>query len=242
MIWLQLLTVEPNYKRPKIEKTANDSDDSDCGELVIAKDVDENGKGQVGSQDPDCYIVGTSYKGMMKMNRNSFCLDIGEFRTIMLYYTLGRDYITIIEQKQLMGNGPYIDYTYHIPLKRWKLLTKSADDIGKCLDKVVNGQDGIYYSIHLGGNNYVKVQSPYKCVQIRKWMYTKENKFVPSSKQGISLKACEWRNLIDNMEYISDNLDIESVTACADQNDHMNQQGYFACPECNPDTYKDYLV
>lgn len=126
-----------------------------------------------------------------------------------------------------------------LSLSRWKNLINNIEDIEKEVESMKNKED-VDYRLHLGGNIFVSIKTPYWCVNLRKF----RDGTIPTH-EGLSLKFGQWQHMIGRLDEIHFQLpiDIETVIPCQLSEDHQNQVGMLRCPECNPndfDAYSDY--
>jgi len=89
--------------------------------------------------------------------------------------------------------------------------------------------------IHLGRYKYVTVETPYKCVQIRKH-FSKEGDVLPTIT-GISIKfGNEWEKFVEAVSVLSDTIpELKNIVFCTRL--HQNQMTIFDCPDCTVDPF-----
>ena len=123
-----------------------------------------------------------------------------------------------------------------LPLKRYLVLRRLMSNITTALEDVCSSKQ-VNLKIHLGGNVHVTVNSPYACVNIRKW-YTDKRDDVVKPGKGLSLHPAQWRELC----FVDSKLDrdipaLKDTVECMQQGDHQNLLGALECPECCPEGY-----
>ena len=124
-----------------------------------------------------------------------------------------------------------------MPLNRFVQFRQYADEASARAMDVKRGKKNINYKVHLGGNMYLQVNSPYQGVSIRQFKNIGDANAVNiiPDKSGIFLLIPEWNNFIKlNEELDTDIPELISTTTCSDQTDHCNQEGYYTCLECCP--------
>lgn len=115
---------------------------------------------------------------------------------------------------------------------KFKLLAENIKETTETLEKIVKKESGILQERHLGGNIWLKVESPYTRVQLRR----RTNKHLYYTRYGVSLDQQQWQKLVEYMELIEDNYaDIKNVIPCIYT--HGVPQSIFKCKECNPDSW-----
>ena len=86
---------------------------------------------------------------------------------------------------------------------------------------------------HIGGNVYVTVNTQYRTVDIRQFFML--NGKLQATRKGITLRMGEWNRLRNFMEKAEEYIpSLSQVTPCYLEDDHNNQMGMYACPECCP--------
>jgi hypothetical protein len=71
------------------------------------------------------------------------------------------------------------------------------------------------------------------CVNVRHFSMSRWTEDLIPTQDGVSFKIGEWNRLRESMPEINAHVDIDSVVPCYASDDHMNQEGYFQCPECS---------
>lgn len=99
-----------------------------------------------------------------------------------------------------------------LTLNRWKNLLTNIEDIQKEIDGITN-EDDVDYRLHLGGNIFVTIKTPYRCVNLPKF----RDGTIPT-QEGISLKFGQWQHMIGRLNEIQ--IDIDSVIPCPLSEDH----------------------
>jgi hypothetical protein len=106
------------------------------------------------------------------------------------------------------------------------------------LENLNQGKD-VDYEVHLGGNVYLSLTSPYNCVDIRQ-KYQDERGVIRFTRRGVSLRRSEWLKLKqafgDILGAVPEADDLP--TPCLMRDDHMNPLGALECKECTPNGYR----
>ena len=90
-------------------------------------------------------------------------------------------------------NSDEISRRIVLSLQRWKKLNNIINQISKCFNDMRKNKE-TEMAVELGGGIYVKLCSPYMVVHIRKYYWTKDNLFLPTST-GVSMRCDEFRDL-----------------------------------------------
>jgi hypothetical protein len=97
----------------------------------------------------------------------------------------------------------------------------------------------VSYSIHIGGKLYVSITSGFPCVDIRHNFYLKGHGPKPTMT-GIAIRLHEWENLKAIMpEMYKKYPSLQTVTPCSYQSDHQNLETYVQCRECSPFRFEE---
>ena len=124
------------------------------------------------------------------------------------------------------------DYT--MTLQRWQQLVWQTEDIKEAIQKHKARED-IHYNWHLGGNNYVQVNSGFPVVDLRKFWLPEGKNDPQATRRGIPLKFEEYDTLIKLKAEIEQVMpELKDTQPCYMDSDHLNQIGYLRCAECNP--------
>ena len=124
----------------------------------------------------------------------------------------------------------------NLALNSWSLFCSNLPAIEKAVAEVEQGQPEIDCRVHIGSLFFVTVKSEFNCVDIRKWYISKQD--TPSLANlrpgipGITLKFCEFENLVQDLEVFHWSAGIELPEACA--LNHENQEAAVQCSFCNP--------
>lgn len=162
--------------------------------------------------------------------------------TVLGTYELGNGFVMKILDD---GYGPEIlfnknDKEYLLTLQRYQQLLESVEDIQKAVNDHKQGKD-VHYMNHLGGNNYVQVNSGFKVVDVRKFWLPQGQIEVRPTKKGIALKFDEFDTLVKLRTEIEQKIpELASVRPCWTGDDHMNQLGALSCSECNPSDFHNW--
>jgi hypothetical protein len=122
-------------------------------------------------------------------------------------------------------------------LKRFVLFRQYMDEATARIMDVKRGRDDVQYKVHLGGNMYLQVNSPYRGISIRQFKNIGDSTHVEliPDVSGMFLLIPEWdRFIIIDKDIDTDIPELVNTVLCRDQTDHCNQEGYFTCPECCP--------
>ena len=113
---------------------------------------------------------------------------LGERRNFVLQQTMN-DYELILYEDET----DEISRQILLSVQSWRMLKSIIDKISECFDEICKNKEA-EMSFHLGGGIYVKLCSPYMVVHIRKYYWTKDNLFLPTST-GVSMRCDEFRDL-----------------------------------------------
>lgn len=168
----------------------------------------------------------------------TFTFDLGSERNVKIYEHNTNVEETIIDVRLFDDDEP-TEKGQSMTLSRWRILCDSIEIIDKNLEDVKKDKD-VDYRLHLGGNVYVSVISPYRCINIRKFYFMRNvksgKKTLYPTREGVSLRFPEWAKLKNNLSVINFHLPVEldSVVPCYARQDHSNQMAMLECMECNP--------
>lgn len=168
----------------------------------------------------------------------TFTFDLGSERNVKIYEHNTNVEETIIDVRLFDDDEP-TEKGQSMTLSRWRILCDSIEIIDKNLEDVKKDKD-VDYRLHLGGNVYVSVTSPYRCINIRKFYFMRNvksgKKTLYPTREGVSLRFPEWAKLKNNLCEINFHLPVEldSVVPCYARQDHSNQMAMLECMECNP--------
>ena len=150
----------------------------------------------------------------------------------------------IISSKSGQGDmhliiGTFLHETPHpvrqqvkLSLQKYLILRDNMNALSDSLKNMENNDSEVKCNIHLGGNFYASVTSPYKGVSIRRWFRKGSNpKLFPGF--GTFLKQKEWEDLLDVDKALDDLIPcLRQVVRCIDT--HDGQLSAIGCSECNP--------
>ena len=146
----------------------------------------------------------------------------------------GSDHIEVALIQTLYEKNLLVKKDYTMTLQRYQQLMWQKDEIEEAIRKHKAGVD-VHYSWHLGGNNYVQVNSGFPVVDLRKFWLPEGKNQVQATRRGIPLKFDEYDTLIKLRAEIEQVMpELKDTEPCYMGNDHMNQLGYLRCTECNP--------
>jgi hypothetical protein len=82
---------------------------------------------------------------------------------------------------------------------------------------------------------YASVSSGFSCVNLRYFFLPSDSNKILPTKNGVALTVPMWENLYKFAPQLRE-LDprLKGATLCVNGLDHLNQMGYFTCPECCP--------
>jgi len=152
-----------------------------------------------------------------------------------LYFHL-RDFIKGAKKRYPSGTGVALS------IQQWLFLTNLKNEINQACTSSLEGEK-INKCWHLGGNKKVSVHSGYKKVDIRQFFLPPDDPELSPSKKGISLSFAEWEKLANILfpEVNEKVPQLKSFIPCMYTPSHATLAGRNKCPECNPDTYRNYL-
>ena len=127
-----------------------------------------------------------------------------------------------------------------LTLQRYLVFRDCMCDINRALETLQKGEE-VRMRRHLGGNVYMRVNSPYTGVDIRQWFIPKDleksNDNLRPGK-GVFLNIPQWRVLCNEDIHMEDYVPaLNDTLRCRDQKDHQNLMGALWCLECNPNRY-----
>ena len=104
-------------------------------------------------------------------------------------------------------------------------------------ESMINKKDTRLF--HIKNNMFVSVSNKFQGLNIRIY-FNSENGLTPT-KRGVFLRNQGWQNLraiLIDLENII--LDIKHFTPCNIRFDHLSIIGRLGCPNCNPNSYKEW--
>ena len=97
-------------------------------------------------------------------------------------------------------------------ISKFRLLAENITPTTQALQEVIEKKDSLF-EYHIGNNVWVKVESPYAVVHIRKRALVNNQLYY--TRYGISLKLGEWRKLVTSMEIVDANFsEIKNSIPC----------------------------
>jgi hypothetical protein len=152
--------------------------------------------------------------------------NIGVNRNVTVEMKGGELFVTIDEDNS--------SKSVTFPANRWAQFVAYRNEIDESVQQLVDKQQNVKLSVHVGGGWYVSVTSGFACVDIR--LFYNHPKFGERpTKTGIALRIKEWYALRDQLVQIhNDYPTLVTTLTCSDHPDHYNQEGAYACRECNP--------
>jgi len=117
---------------------------------------------------------------------------------------------------------------------RWAVLTDHLEELEKKMTEVLNGGTDIDFKIHLGGNLYAAVKTPFPILDIR-LRFMNEGKLL-YTKRGVTLRFPGLNRLKQNIQRVHEAIPRTKPCYLVHQetNDEM---GCARCKECSPNTY-----
>ena len=129
-------------------------------------------------------------------------------------------------------DGKKVGSSLKLNLSKFVMILHTCDVISKSLDKICVGDKDISEKVHIGELFYSTCSSPYKNVQIRKWRKNKDDELFPT-RDGISLKAKEWRELVKYSNQIySERLELFQTVPCL-LDPTISGHDSLICQECS---------
>ena len=141
----------------------------------------------------------------------------------------GKDYfhIRVYEKNYTTGKFYPTNRGIALTLPRFKSLCYMVGLIDEALKK------GEEVSHHIGGNVFISSSKTFGVVDIRQFFMFEKR--LQATRKGINLKSSEWENLKKFINTAEEYLPtLADVIPCYEENDHLNQEGAYACVECYP--------
>jgi hypothetical protein len=138
----------------------------------------------------------------MEYHRDLTRFPLGDRRNFVLQQTM-MDCELILYEDETDEISRQIVLSYH----NWNMLSNIINKISECFDEICKNKEA-EMSFHLGYGIYVKLCSPYMVVHIRKYYWTKDNLFLPTST-GVSMRYDEFRDLKAAMNEINPDLKLD---------------------------------
>jgi hypothetical protein len=123
---------------------------------------------------------------------------------------------------------------FGLPLRRWNQLVSNLEELERTISEHKNGRD-VHFELHLGGNNYVNVNSGFEIVSLREYSMSEGGNHLQPTRIGIALKFEEFErlaSLVPEIERLAPEL--TTIQPCYMDADHANLLGALYCFECNP--------
>jgi hypothetical protein len=83
----------------------------------------------------------------------------------------------------------------------------------------------IYFT---GGGYYAKVDTPYRCINVRHLTKSSWSDDLNPTRDGVSFKWEEWHKLCAAMPEINAYVDLDSIVPCYDSDVPMIHEGYWS--------------
>ena len=144
-------------------------------------------------------------------------------------FHLGGTVYLIVEEEGVTLKDGRIELFF--PLVRWVQLQYFLDDIDEAVHYMSHNR---YASLekHLGGNVYVKAQSPKEMIDFRQYWFDMDQQLHPTP-QGIVLNFEQYEKLKDADKAIPDLIpEVKNMLPC--YMTHQNIEGAIFCSECHP--------
>ena len=114
----------------------------------------------------------------------------------------------------------------YVVFKKLKNKLKLNNYIEKFDDELIINQ-----SYHQGGNIFVYICKPFRCVQFRKFNYDVFSDRIYPTKKGISIKFNEWDRFLSHLETIEI---LYPVFVWSSPCKHESLNSFYSCAECCP--------
>jgi hypothetical protein len=122
-----------------------------------------------------------------------------------------------------------------LSLEHWKHLECKMNIIDETLSDIQEGRN-THFSVHLGSNIYIEVDTEFGGVDIRHWYWCKDSASVKPTRRGIFLLPEQWNILVSCCKDIEEAIpELEHIELCFDN--HHNEAS--ACTFCTPNPVKD---
>ncbi len=167
--------------------------------------------------------------------------------TIRASYNLGRHTYVEVRDYENYTKFVFVESAYRglntttptikefcLNLQRWNQLVWNLEEIKLAVDDQVEGKE-IRFTQHLGGNHYVRVNSGFEVVDLRRFWLPDGQSEIRATRNGIALKFDEFRKLTSFLPHIEKVVpELTDVQPCYMEPDHANLLGALYCSECNP--------
>lgn len=153
--------------------------------------------------------------------------DLTGWRRAKITFNDGDDFCRVAHAREQDGTGEA--KAFNITLLQLRNLINVYDKISDALQAIKDRSSRkVDLSIHLGDKLYVRVNTPYLCMNLR--MMEKGPSGLYPTKAGIALRSKEVGNLGDNIPALEALLDERAIEPCF----HDNPEGEDACMHCSP--------
>jgi hypothetical protein len=117
--------------------------------------------------------------------------------------------------------------------QRWAQFLQLVNQIDQQI-ALMQANQHVSYSTHIGGKLYVSITSGFPCVDIRHYFYLKGYGPKPT-RTGIAIRLHEWENLKMIMpEMYKKYPSLLTAQPCGQQPDHLHVDTFLQCRECSP--------
>jgi hypothetical protein len=130
-----------------------------------------------------------------------------------------------------------------LDLEKWqKLVELCLTDIDEGIEDMKIGKE-VFYEKHLGENVFLRLDSKYPCVNIRKFFLPENLKEIRPTRKGCALNWNQWEELKKAVPIVQKTFqkELAEVEFCEMSADHQNQMGFYSCKRCNPNEWMNYV-
>jgi len=157
------------------------------------------------------------------------CLEREVFLSVLVWNDLPRVDLRICRDGYPTKKGCILNAS------RWAVLMDHLDEFEKKMSEVQKGDNQIDFNIHLGGNLYAAVRSPYPILDIR-LRFMHEGKLLHTTK-GVTLRFQGLNNLRKNMQKVYDAIPRE-IPCFLKHQTADDETAALSCKECSPNTWQ----
>ena len=145
-----------------------------------------------------------------------------------------------VDIRQWVDNKPTIKGV-SMPFIRWQHLVELIPDIDGYVEDLQAGEDP-KARLHVGAKTFVTLAKPYHHVNIRNYYVNLHDEYesLMPTRKGLTLKFHEWSVLKSLVPLVYEQFpEIASMVSCSASSNHLNQEGFADCFECNPRFHRD---
>ncbi len=157
-------------------------------------------------------------------------------------YKFGENGVMCLNKVAVLVTDTDKSKTIVLPLKRWVKFVKIFHEICEVLLAFTRGEQ-VDYMKHIGGGFQVCVNTPYRCVNIRKFCQSASGMEIQPTKHGIAMRFDDWYSFIDaNHTLVEENPHLKDIEQCGPHSGQfIESEGETkweqdACSECYPFT------